>query len=484
MDAEFSRFYRRSVLYAVIKSIAFSLSLGLACASVLVILVKRGVPVFEFLPLQDFLGDSAPYIAAILSGVLLSILGFVSIFFLLKPSRKGVARRMDDELGLEERVQTMLEFSSSGSGVARLQREDTRRMLSSIPTGKIGFGRIWVMIVVCFLSVTLLFSSLLVPVLASPPPEEEIVDEYEKNWRIASLLALIERVEKDGYASADVKDELINEINLLIDIIRETDKEAVMKSSAVSTVGRVDGITKRYITALSYASALQAVSNEDIAKLAKPLMEFNDLDFAEELEDITGSFGKDTVSEDAAAFLDVFGACLSAVTESPAPRLGELLSAFVASLRTVADGLGSKDDVDDAVGELNYYLYEALLAESDNYKLISVVRAELISIFSLTAEDFAGTDIRPPEGSGDASEQPETEKNDDIKPGAGYGKGDKVVGTNDTVYDPERDESVGLADVLDKYYSRYDSAIDGIDEDLREDADGYFGDLSTPKEFQ
>ena len=463
---QFQKFKRRALAIALIKSTSYALSLGVALFSVLFLLFKREV-------------IAMPPLTAALIGAGAALACFGALFFFLLPTNHSVAQELDRELSLGERISTMVAFANKEGTLVELQREDADERLSRIPLRALRYKRLPATLVGVVLALSLLVGALAVPAVADVPTEDPTVGDYERDWRIASLLALIERIEKDTYAEGALKDALKSNVNALIDTVRETDKAAPMRAAAILAVRRTGALRKDYVTAYSLASAMQ--SRDALKPLARSLSELDDDKFSEAIEDLCKTMtGADAIS----SFLDIFSLSLteSGVNTTSDP-LGAALFSFAGALRTVADEGGTKSDAQDAGDALCALAFEILLQQSDNDKLISVVENEIVALFGITSDELIAEGVEPPKGSGDATDPPTTEPDDDIAPGAGYGKGDKVTGTDDTVYDPDRKESVGLAEIIDKYYTKFDSAMDSMSEELRALAEKYFQRLSTPEEY-
>lgn len=462
----FTRFKKKATTDAFLKSLIFALAVGITVGAVFLVLLKRNV-----IPLDPLF--------SLLFGFLAALISFGILFFIYRPSDKKVARRLDDEFLLDERVLTMLELTDSDSPIAELQREDTERLLSSIPTNSLKFGRIWALIVAMAISVTLLLTGLVIPAVAAPSPEDELVDDYEKNWRIASLKSLIERVSRDQYAEEGAKTSLIAIIEGLIDTIKDTDKEVVMKRAAVNAVLAVDGSRYVFSSALAYAKVMKAAGSE-YNGLAKALESYDDLKFGDEMGKIISAFSA-PIDESIVNFVDIFNTILVAAAMPETDALGQLFTKFKNDLRAVADDGGSKKDAELIAEDLAFAIYEPLIQQGDNDRIALVVRVELMSIFSLTAADFESEGVEPPEnsGTGDVGE-PEEKPEDDITPGAGYGKGDTLAGSDETLYDHDLGEMVNIPEVIDKYFAMFDEISDGMDPELKRAIEAYFESLKTP----
>lgn len=454
---------------ALIKALLYSLSLALVVLAALLVLSRR-----------DLIGIRT--LLSVLISVGVFAVSFSAFFFLLYPRDRRVARVLDSELSLDERVETMLEYKDKEGGIYELQREDTERVLSKIPTSRLKFPRLVSLVITLALSLTLFGTSFAIPALAEPTPDDEIVDGYEKNWRVASLRELISRVESNSYASDGVKADLVSVLEGLIELVISTDKDAVMRSGAVIAVGTVDGIRQKYVTAFRYAELFEDVKSGYFSGVAKALSELDDRDLAEALEDITGDFA-DPVDESVSVFLDLFMNVVNTVaSENGQDELTKAFVGFSNALRTVMDSNGTKNDVEDAVYDLSNLLFDVMMSQQDDNSIIKVVRTGIIDIFELTDEDFAGSNITPPSESGDSELPGEGENKDeeDITPGAGYGKGDQLAGSNDTLYDHDSRDLVKLPEVVAKYYSKFDEIMDGMGEELKRAVEKYFELLKKP----
>ena len=462
---QFQKFKRRALGIALIKSAAYALSLGTAIFSLLHLLAKR-----------ELIGIGP--LAAVGIGIGAALVCFGALFFFLMPTSRSVAGELDHALSLGERISTMVAFEGQEGALVQLQREDAEEKLSRVPLCALRYKRLSATLICAALALSLLVGALVVPAVAEVPSEDPTVGDYEKDWRIASLLALIERIDKDTYAEAALKEALKENVNALIDVVRETDKAAPMKATAILAVRRTGTLRKSYVTAYSFADAMS--SRDNLKPLSRSLSELDDDKFSEAIEDLC----KGMTSADAiTSFLDIFSLSLTEAGTQTGDALTAAFTAFADTLRTAADTGGGKSEAQDAGDALCAHAFEILLQQSDNDKLIGVVENEIVALFGITSDELAAEGVEPPKGSSGPTDHPTDEPDDDITPGAGYGKGDKVVGTDDTVYDPDRKESVGLAEIIDKYYTKFDSIMDTMSEELRAFAEKYFHKLNTPEEY-
>lgn len=468
MNENFMKFRRRLRLAAFVRAFLYSLSFGFLIFSVLFVLDKRGI--IE-------LGVRFSVMIAFGAAALL----ILALLLFLTPTDRKVARVLDRELYLGERVETMLEYFDRDGGMYELQRMDTDKRLGEIPVEKLKPKRIALLITALSVSAVIFGSSFAIPAIAEPTPDDPVIDGYEQNWRIARLYELIESVESDTYASEEIKDELITVIRGLIDVIGTTNKDAILRQRAVSALVEVESLRSKHVSALTYADLFRAADYTGLDKLAKSLEEFDDRDFTDALEDIADGFTS-PLEDSVNAFLDVFNSVVTAGGfNAEGDALTREFSIFATKLRSVVDNSGDSDDITVAVDDLTFVIFELLFAQHDDNKIVNVVREGIIEIFELTEEDIAGGAVPTPPSDTEDTENPDEDTEEDITPGAGYGKGDKLAGSNDTLYDHEKRDLVTLPEVVSSYYSKFDEVMDGMDEELRRAMEKYFEFLQKPE---
>lgn len=135
MDKQINKKYRQRILReAILKSLLIGLTAGCICAAVTELLSWF----FGFM--------EGLYIAIGLLVVVTAVVTTIVYFTKYKLTTRAVARRID-ELGLEERVLTMVEYRDDDSFMATAQRKDTERALSKVNHTLIKFAVTMAMIV-------------------------------------------------------------------------------------------------------------------------------------------------------------------------------------------------------------------------------------------------------------------------------------------------------------------------------------------------
>ncbi len=118
-DNVFKKYRARIAREGILKAILLSVCIGLGALSLTVLI-------------SWFFGFKAGlWIGIGLFAVCVGVLAPVFYIKLYRPTAKAIARRVD-ELGLEERMLTMVELQSDPSFMAKAQREDALKALSSV----------------------------------------------------------------------------------------------------------------------------------------------------------------------------------------------------------------------------------------------------------------------------------------------------------------------------------------------------------------
>ncbi len=114
------------------------------------------------------------------------------------PSTKRLAKKLDKRYSLEEKVQTMVEYSAKQGAIVQLQREDTDRALATLPKPKRSFLSLLKIGAMPLLAAVMLTVSLVIPnkeiaqePVAPPASAEETLDRVEA---LSALQELIKNV--------------------------------------------------------------------------------------------------------------------------------------------------------------------------------------------------------------------------------------------------------------------------------------------------
>ena len=143
MGEIFQRFRARANLIRILRAVLTGLGAGALLSGVLNLLAR-----LELLPLSSGL----PFLIG--GGVALAV--GVTLFLLVRTDDRSLARMLDSELSLDERVETMHQYKDGDSALLRLQREDAEAALSAIPTCRLRFKRLWLYLLIFVLGAAVL----------------------------------------------------------------------------------------------------------------------------------------------------------------------------------------------------------------------------------------------------------------------------------------------------------------------------------------
>ncbi len=473
MGKHFSKIRRKTRLWALITAVIIALGVGtVAVSAILAFLKLTAVP----LPLWAYIACGATVPIA-----------FVLSFLLFKPSDRRLAKRLDDEHGLDEKIRTMVEFKSSEDEFARLQREDADEKLGALKVRAWRKKQIVSIVLVVVISVAAFTVASLVPEKQEPVPVEPPLSDFDKQWILAELADLIATVDK-SLMTEQLKAASLSELNRMVEFVKTHDYMSEMKNEAVSVVISINGALYTINTSPRIGENLVTSQTELLAKLGGELVNMSGSKAKEHLEDLKKSIEDGSV--DASFASDELSAAINASGTDKDNVLVSKLSNLASALKGYSNETLT---LDAAFGSLPFEMSNEVMIQNINKMTTQTVISKLCSIFGISPEDLAGVegganiDTRPPqEVAPDEEEPPEVEEPDEPIGSGGMGTGDRVYGSNDIIYDPYSNTYVTYGQLLDEYNAKAtDKIIDGqITEDFAKFIEEYFKNLSeyTPPE--
>jgi hypothetical protein len=182
MGKGFTKFKRKLSIGAVVRAAVFGLSLGMITLSALWLYAKMTAAEPDF---TDYA----------LHGGIVAAIGLLIMLLILLPTKKRIAKRVDQQLALGEKTQTMLEFRKDTSDMAALQREDTDRILRETPGRRVKGVCTWLFALLPVVAALALVGTILVPAKAPPDPPPVIENNFAITpWQTQALKDLIEKV--------------------------------------------------------------------------------------------------------------------------------------------------------------------------------------------------------------------------------------------------------------------------------------------------
>lgn len=479
MSEEFKKYKNKFIIYTALISAVCGISAGVAVCGVVWLVLK----------LLNF-GLGVLYYAFIGVGVALVVGGV--LFLIFKPSDMSVAKRLDKELNLDERLQTMVEFQSQESDMLTLQRQDAEQRLAQSPKLKPSFVKIAKLAVIPVLASAIMLTAAFVPAKSpSVVPDGDNEDVYEiDNWQIASLNQLIAEIRDKSSLREELKQSHVNVLEGLLDGLKQTTSNTAMILSVRSAItmletatdgacsyslfvekfsaaedsavsGFADGLSsaaKAYVsgTALSefaqvterkvnlYDAALSYLS-DSTAAIPQSVQELNLLKFKTAVTD----------------YANLFENLLSSVEYAEGDGIAQALSAFISTLKRIADssigGGYSLDKLKSQVSDActSYAQTAATEMEVQSYALM-VTEYETNRLCAIFGIKLSNSD-NPDDGGGSSNP-------DDDEPGSGgWGEGGVNYGSDDVIFFPEGDDGKGIyvqyGEVYNEYYSKVNSLL-------------------------
>ncbi len=433
------------------KSLLVGLSVALICAGALLLLGKLNV-IDDNLILALAVGGGAGLVSLIVWSIILS------------PGERGAARLIDRELNTKEKAQTMLAYRGVRTPMARLQREQTEKLLLKLPSAWYSVKRVWIYLTVFVLSIAFCAVAYLMPDKQTPPPPTLPEAPFElTEWQEAALEELIEYVEDSALRDA-AKAAVTEELENLLAELREATLDRQMRSlviGAITEISKIIDTTNTYDEIISELKKSEATGSAELAEaIGTPTAPMP----SEKVEALRAIFSGGDI--------DVISNSLGELGSGVAVALGRLgvsTDPLINSLTAFSDGLfviwdnASNYDADSVQGAVDA-LFDSfklslgigLSEQAVNADVGIYVNERLMEIFGIQKNEL------PPEieeeiedaESGGGADGSEDEEDDEKGDSGGYGSGEVVFGSDDLIYYPDEEAYVKYGEVINEYYAK------------------------------
>lgn len=213
--------------------------------------------------------------------ILIALGGFAAgggiAFLILRTDDKKIAKRLDSELDLAERVQTSLSFGGQSGAMFDMQRADAVAALKSKPVKSLAFKNI---IATCLCGFIALAGMIAVPVVATTVPpvfaaqeEESPVDPPRDitDWEWTALDELIDYVKASKKADNFTKTGMVRSLEGLKTVLINGVSQSTLKSFVQNTVTEIRNTVKDANELC--AEEQQALNSEEEAYVVSKLYE-------------------------------------------------------------------------------------------------------------------------------------------------------------------------------------------------------------------
>ncbi len=471
MEKHFALIRRKTRLAALVTAVILGIGVGVTAVSALLLVSKLS-------------GIKVEMLYYIIAGAAMPVVSCVA-YFVFAPSDKRLAKRLDEEHGLNEKMRTMVEFKNSNDAFMKLQREDADEKLGQLKVVPWRKRQLIAAILVLIISVGCFVGAAVVPRrpdgTAEPP-----VGDFDKQWIIAELTELTEMVEKSLVVDS-LKETALKGLKGLISFVRSHDYMSEMKTEAIQVVLSINSAFIKVNSANKIGECFAESTMQPLKELGGGLLEISGSKSKKALDALQDVLEGSSI-DDAAAASDEITSALRNSGVASSNALCSLLNNLSSALRIASNGDIS---IDDAFGTIPAQVSTELMVQNINKRVIQdQVIPKLCEIFSITLDDlseYEGGDeveILPP-----SSTLPPEEDDSDVKDpdqpigGGGMGTGDLVYGSNDVIYDPYTNTYVAYGTLLAEYNAK---AIDMIEDgkippDFSEFVNEYFKTLSEYK---
>ena len=473
MNSNFLKFKKRAAQIRVLKSVLLGLSAGLLSGGIFLLLSRLAVI------------SPVPIISLpIGAGVCLVVT--LAVFFILGSSDKSLAKRLDKEFSLHERVQTMIEHSDeASSGVLQLQREDAEASLSKISTRSLKVKKLWIYITALALGAAITLTAAFVPNLRDEGGDDDQPFALS-NMQRTGLNELIANVESSEMQE-EYKALIAAELRTLLSDLESVTKMSVMRSELAESMAYILEVTCNSSSTAEILDALWKNGNFYMKHLAFAL---NTSDwekdkewgiFAEKLSGYEsvlcggGTDGGEPLTPEE-SFLKLKGAIDSSAVNIPL-AIGSSGIKEDDALRTALKRLATADEpeakgyavLNDMIETQSYeeskeslkktldafspQIFTALGMNKKNADVGEYAITKLSTLFLVPAPEFERPDfVKYNQTIDDSGKEDNNNDENSGSEGGGVGEG-SVFGSNDLVLDPITGEYVEYGTLLDKYYA-------------------------------
>lgn len=433
-----------------------------------------------------------------LIGLAVAILGGLFAFLILRKNAKALAKRLDRDYILHEKVQTMLEYADKDTEMLVLQREDAETRLKATTRGKAKLGKIWMHAVAVSLAVltfvsgsaTWAITSIWFPEYGNKANAENLFSFTEWHYEyMQQLIAYVDESPMHKDAKPTTKAELERLLSEVCVVDENTGKISTlltvteMKTKARDSIVYLDEYIEGFNTYKALHETLRETESELVVEFAKVIRK---LEIGETFDDIRATFtddetyDKDAIAESVEAFTVEISGSFN-VAENVPKETDELYLATQSLMSALESAVANKNQtyrnqqsaITSAFDLNKDGIDSALVQQADNRTAFNYIIAELVKIFEIN---------NPPQTGGEAlapiSISEEGGENEEVS--GAPGSGGMEYGSNDKIYYPDEEAEKHYGEVYNEYDAKKDEILaeqEDIDEKLKDVIEGYFDKL-------
>lgn len=458
----FNKFKNKIVLEILLKCIVTGFSVGLIVFSIPLIYIKvKGI---EF---------NVIYLVLIALGVMLLIVGLGYLIF--KPNKVRIAKRLDKEFKMNEKVQTMVEFENEEGFMIELQRQNTLNILSDISVKSLSMRFSIVLLILLVISCACGVTAFALPSHEDLPTVETPEPTYEvDDWTILAIKNIIDKV-KTSTAEDKLKTKYISMLEeLIIELDTNIDKESQMKAYVIELIDDILLELDKVNTNNEVFFILKDSDNSLITSLAVDINLLDVNDIRNHIINISALINGS--AEAVTEFNNDFGAVLKASNLDKNDELFKTLYKLAEDLYATRNSDNVRTAVEEVINKNIDSIMNVIEIQAENYRIAHYIEFELNSIFGLeNNETDSSGDEEDDEQQKNPYEDEDKDKDENINNSGGLGTGDVLFGSNDQFFDPDKGV-VEYGDVITGYYGEILGKLNEglLDENLREYFEYYY----------
>lgn len=469
----FNEIKKKHALWAIAKSAVCGISLGLFVTGVLLLALKLSAITF------------AIYYYVIIGVGVAAVCGAALYLLRFRPTDKQVAKRTDEDFGLDERVQTALEYRNEGGTIVELQRADAEEKILNLPPRRFSFARVWKFAVIILLGLAIAAVGIAVPAKAAddkfvdPDSTPRQVTELER----AGVRELIANIE-DSSLGDWLKTPVVGVLEQLMTDLDTANTEGTLKhavDTAINMSGSILSSTLSYVplgdalSANDEAYLGQAVSNSGRVYRYYLLTVYDEVRTfdATRFDAVNVKVGKSvtslrnvltaTIAGGLAQLLEKsssgINAALASVNVAESDGLYILLKSFAAGLAEIKSSIGGGADnteaqnvISDLISKFIVNATNEISTQTYNAAIKVFISNRLKKIFGYPSLELPIEDPDKGDGTTDGPGTDDKKPPDDENHQGSGGSGQTQFGSDDEVWVPGRGY-MKYGDVIREYYS-------------------------------
>ena len=451
MTKTFKQIKRARLTDALVKSVLYGLALAALSVGGVMLTMKLMMRSMHLLY----------YIIIAVSGFAIA---FAISLLITVRGAKRLAKELDGRYRLHESVQTMLEFDGEDGDMLILQREHTEEQLAALPKRPSVVKRYLIPTVALLLSAALLITAVVLPTKKDEPTPEPQRPFLISEWQVGAMEALIEEV---SYAKLEesVKVELVTRLRGLLEYLKTVQYFNEMDEAVITAIVEIDMFVEEINTYKKVSLALFGSTEYAPKKVAVSIITLNGVGFGEAISPVRKGFSDAMYAFELIDFGEDVKERLAGSAVAEGEPLRAAVEGFADSLLLIAnnselDFNEAQAEIDKAFASSSDAIGQRMSVQYNNLTIRTRIIEQLIEIFMINEDDIPPLlcDLVP-------NLELESEKDDEGGKDntGGYGEGNNLFGSDDTIYDTLfREDGAGYVkygDVFSDYYLKVEELL-------------------------